>query len=206
MNFRYKMIHSIVVSIALLSCTAVATAQQTGGTTEETSGGDTGGATGSGALDTEPDTSAFDSIERGDSVSSSSATGFGNSATQGGTTGRAAAGGFGGFGGLGGLGGLFGGNNFGAGSASAKPLIRTRLRSAVQVAPMPVKRVEMNANARIYQLPQRQGLQNVQINMVGRTAVIEGTAATDRDRRMAELLMRLEPGVSQVTNKLTIAP
>ncbi|MGB7345273.1 MAG: BON domain-containing protein [Pirellulaceae bacterium] len=201
--------------LAIASWSAPANAQiggtgqtGTGQTGTATTDATTGGAgTGGAGIQTEPDTSAFDQIQRGDSVTAAATTGFGPAATQG--TGGASAfggggGGFGGFGGLGGLGGLFGGG-LGGGTQSTKPTIRTRLRSAVEVAPRSVSEVQMNANDRIVQLPQRQGLQNVQINMVGRTAIIEGTATTDRDRRMAELLMRLEPGVSQIQNNVIVS-
>jgi osmotically-inducible protein OsmY len=69
---------------------------------------------------------------------------------------------------------------------------------------MAPQRVQANANQRIVQLPGRQGLQNVRVDVIGRTAVIEGTATSDRDRRMAELLMRLEPGVSSVQNNVRV--
>ena len=45
---------------------------------------------------------------------------------------------------------------------------------------------------------------NVQIN--DRTAVLEGTVAYESDRRMSELLLRLEPGVSGVQNRISVAP
>jgi hypothetical protein len=201
-------IHVFAVVLACFSWSSISQAQVGGNTGNQQDSGTTnnaGTAANGGGTDlTEPDVSAFDEIQRGGALGSAAASGFGPAAT--GNTGGANAfggGGFGGFGGLGGLGGLFGGGGFG-GSQSTTPTIRTRLRSAIQVAPMAPQRVQANANQRIVQLPGRQGLQNVRVDVIGRTAVIEGTATSDRDRRMAELLMRLEPGVSSVQNNVRV--
>lgn len=42
--------------------------------------------------------------------------------------------------------------------------------------------------------------------MVGRTAVLSGVASTQQDRRMSELLMRLEPGVYAIQNNVVVRP
>ncbi|QDT12115.1 BON domain-containing protein [Stieleria marina] len=201
MKNYHPIFRALLVTVSLLGWTLTAQAQQ--GATGDQTTGDTG--TGTATIGAAPDTSAFDQIQRGDSVTSAATTGFGPGATQGGGGTSAFGGGGGGFGGFGGLGGLFGGGGFGQGSQSAKPLIRTRLRSAVTFTARPTQQVQANANQRFVQLPQQRGLQNVQINMVGRTAVINGTASSDRDRRMAELLMRLEPGVSQIQNNVQVS-
>ncbi|MHC4403258.1 MAG: BON domain-containing protein [Planctomycetota bacterium] len=44
------------------------------------------------------------------------------------------------------------------------------------------------------------------VSLEGGTAVLQGVVATDRDRALAEMLVRLEPGVRQVDNRLTLAP
>ncbi len=36
--------------------------------------------------------------------------------------------------------------------------------------------------------------------------VLRGTVASESDRRMAELLMRLEPGVRSIDNQIVVAP
>ncbi|NND99827.1 MAG: BON domain-containing protein [Pirellulaceae bacterium] len=179
-----------------------------GGTTGAT-GGTTGAAAGTGggaAINTVPDTSAFDSIDRGTSIGGATTTGFGLGAQAAtGAGGRATGGGgFGGLGGLGGFANLFGGAT-GLGQ-STKPLIRTRLRSAITVAPMPAQQVQFNANRRIVQLPPSRNMSNVNVSISGRTATINGTVANDRDRRMTELLMRLEPGITDIQNNTVIGP
>ena len=225
MNSTRLFFHGVFAIAITIGCSTIASAQTgagnagagnagTGNTgTGNTGTGNTGtGNTGTGAIGTGteigPDTSVFDTLQRGTGIGTAGTTGFGPGALQNGGGAAGFGGGGGGLGGLfggggGGLGGIFGGN-FGGGGQANTPTIRTRLRSAIQVAPIPAQQVQFNANQRIVQLPQRQGMQNVQVNMVGRTAVIQGTAASDRDRRMAELLMRLEPGVSQVQNNVTI--
>jgi osmotically-inducible protein OsmY len=44
----------------------------------------------------------------------------------------------------------------------------------------------------------------VQVTMAGRTAVLQGTVATEQDRDLAARMAMLEPGVSQVRNELQI--
>lgn len=153
---------------------------------------------------TEPDLSVFSGIERGDSIGTSSSQGFGIAADSGG----AAAGGRGGAGGGGGLGGLFGGlgGAFGGqGAASQRPIIRVRLRSAIDVPRRPAKQVEQSVIHSLDILPRRNGLENVGVKMDGRTAILFGTVRDAKHRRMGELMLRLEPGVDRVDNRLTIA-
>lgn len=158
----------IVVAI-LVALPSTAMAQQgtigggtTGGTTTGTGTGQTatgtGTNTGTGTGTGQPTAGlnaeeAFAGIERGDSIGSTAGTGqgFGVGAT---ANPRASTslggGGFGGLGGLGGFGGLnslFGGG--GAGGQSAQPAIRTRLRSAIKVDPVPPQRVQQSAMSRL---------------------------------------------------------
>jgi hypothetical protein len=43
------------------------------------------------------------------------------------------------------------------------------------------------------------------VTMEGRRAVVTGVVADDRQRRMSELLLRLEPGVSEIDNRIEVA-
>jgi hypothetical protein len=114
-------------------------------------------------------------------------------------------GGLGGFGGIGGFGRLF--DSFAPGSTeAAKPIIRTRLRSAVQVRPRAPEQVGLTATRRLQTLPGRPELRGISVRMQGRTAIIQGRVQNESDRRMSELLMRLEPGVSRVDNRVVVAP
>lgn len=45
----------------------------------------------------------------------------------------------------------------------------------------------------------------VEITVQGRTAVLQGTVPSDRERLLAERLALLEPGIERVENRLTIA-
>lgn len=161
----------------------------------------------------DPD-STFTGIERDTSIGSTAATGQGfsdvSAATGRSGTGGARAGGLGGLGGFGGglgglgrLGNLFG--NLNTQSTSSKPVIRTRLRSAINIPAMPPAQVQQTATRRFESLTSRPQLQGIQVTMEGRTAIIRGEVRSVSDRRMSELLMRLEPGVSRVDNQVVVA-
>ena len=47
---------------------------------------------------------------------------------------------------------------------------------------------------------------SVEVLLAGRTAVVRGTVASERDRSLARQLILFEPGVSAVQNELTIQP
>jgi hypothetical protein len=85
-------------------------------------------------------------------------------------------------------------------------VIRTRLRSAVNFPPTAPAQVEFNASQRFRYLTTQSSLRGINVTMQGRTAVISGLVNSERDRRMSELLMRLEPGVSSVDNQIVVAP
>ena len=147
---------------------------------------------------------AFEGVERSDTIGATADTGAGFSslsiATGGGRT--ATSGGLGG--GFGGLGSLFGGFNTGGGQAS-RPIIRTRLRSAIQVAPLAPAYVQQTATDRFRQLAGKPALRGITVTMDGRIAILSGVVATQRDRRMSELLVQLEPGVRKVENRIAVS-
>lgn len=206
-------------AVAILSAPSLA--QRAGGDT----GGDTGGAaavggvaqtTGGGTATSDTAATAdffnaddaFSNVQRGSGIGTAANT-IGTRDDAGGAAGgaRGGLGGLGGFGGggLGALGQLFGG--FGAGtSQSTKPVIRTRLRSAITGVAMPPARVQRTANRRIQTLSNQPQLRGVRVEMQGRKAVMTGTVGSTRDRRMSEMLIRLEPGVSQIDNQLVVQP
>lgn len=201
---------SLRTSAALLFvCLSTATvrAQQAGSAT----GGNAAAADVTEIAELSPD-QAFSAIDRGGSVGSTASTGAGFSDVSaasgrgGGGAGGGQGGGLGGFGrafgGLGGFGNLFGNlNNQGS---TSKPAIRTRLRSAVSGPALPPAQVQQVASQRFQSLASQPQLQGIAVRMQGRTAVISGEVRSDRDRRMSELLMRLEPGVSRVENQIVV--
>ena len=156
---------------------------------------------------------AFDQVQRGNEIGATGDTGKGFSASSMAPPGSGAnsvtpggiGGGRGGFGGVGGFGNLFNGQSSG-GSESSKPTLRTRLRSAVGVPGRSPLQVGMTANDRLRTLPSRYQMGGVQVQMQGRTAVIQGSVANESDRRMSQLLMSLEPGVSRIDNRVIVQP
>ena len=155
---------------------------------------------------------AFSEIQRED-LGATQGTGLGFSASSvappdgaaGAITPGGIGGGLGGFGGVGGFGRLF--DSIAPGSTeAAQPIIRTRLRSAIQVRPRAPEQVGLTATRRFQSLPRRPELRGVSVRMQGRTAIIQGRVGNQSDRRMSELLMRLEPGVSNVENRVVVAP
>lgn len=170
--------------------------------------GNTGGAAEANAFNTLDADMAFSAIDRSDTAGSNVATvgreedAAGARATTGGLGGLGGLGG-GGFGGLGGLGNLFGFGNAGGAQNNQRP-IRTRLRSAINVPPTPTAVVQRNAMSRFTSLPSTPALRGVNVVMRDRTAILTGVVKTKSDRRMSELLMRLEPGVKAVENQITV--
>lgn len=130
-----------------------------------------------------------------------------------------AAGGLGGLGGLGGMGGgrglggfgglnQFGANPFGANnSASTKPSIRTRLVNGVE----PVSTALQGSNTvrpqrQFSAVPVSRIVNGYSIAVVDGVATVSGVARTAKDRRMAELVLKLEPGVNRVENRIVVSP
>jgi hypothetical protein len=112
--------------------------------------------------------------------------------------------GFGGMG-FGGMGGFGNQNRMNGGQQANQRTIRTRLLAdfGVQaVAPVGERRTAIVT--RMQKLPAGARFAGTNIDMDGRTAILRGTVATDRDRRLAERLLMLEPGVDSVRNELTV--
>ena len=163
-------------------------------------------------FDTSASDTEFENVDRSGGIGATAQTGAGFSevsAATGGTntgarTSGGAGGGFGGFGGgFGGLGNFFSAFNGGGGQAS-KTAVRTRLRSAIDVAPRPPQVVQEMATDRFKQISGMTALRGIRVTMEGRTAVLTGQVSTERERRMSQLLVQLEPGVRQVDNRISV--
>lgn len=119
-------------------------------------------------------------------------------------------GGFGGGRGFGGFGGLspFGANPFGTNnSASAKPSVRTRLVNGVEPASTAFQGSAIVQPPRQYSAaPVSKMVNGYSIAVVDGVATVTGVARTAKDRRMAELLLKLEPGVNRVENRIVVSP
>lgn len=191
----------LLFAVALL--TNPSSAQTTSGTTGNTTIGQP--TTTGGSLDAD---AAFSQVERGDTVGATGATGagFSSAGASTGTTGRGTVsfGGFGGgLGGLGGLQSLFGG--LGGQAQNSQPAIRTRLRAAIDVERPAMPVVEQRVVNRFQQLTRPQ-FKTVTVKVVEGRGILTGVVASQRDRRMSELLLRLEPGVREIDNQLTVQP
>ncbi|MCH1495359.1 MAG: BON domain-containing protein, partial [Rubripirellula sp.] len=111
---------------------------------------------------------------------------------------------FGGLGGgFGGLQSLFGG--FGGQTQNSQPAIRTRLRAAINVE-RPATLVVERAVATRFQQMSRPEFRTVKVQVVEGRGILTGVVASQRDRRMSELLLRLEPGIREIDNQLTVQP
>ena len=115
-------------------------------------------------------------------------------------------GGIGGLGGMGGLGGLFGNAFGGQGAGQGQQAVRTRLRSGIEIQPVAAAAIQTQVRQRLSSLPVGERLNGVEITMEGRTAILTGQVESEQRRRMSELLIRLEPGVSRIDNRLTVGP
>lgn len=134
----------------------------------------------------------------------------------GGTGGIGGLGGLGGGRGIGGFGGMggfnpFGANPFGANTASSKPAVRTRLINGVQPIATgtpggPSSAATLPAPRTIVSSPVSKIVNGYAIEVSDGVATLSGVAKSDRDRRMAELLVKLEPGVNQIENQIVVAP
>jgi hypothetical protein len=87
---------------------------------------------------------------------------------------------------------------------AAPPAIRVQLRPAFDVPPAMVAQTDVRVQARLAKQMEMIGVGSPQIELVGRTAVIRGVVASERDRDLIARMASLEPGVSAVENLVTI--
>lgn len=221
-----KIVHRVSCLAILLASIAVSNAVFAQGGGGGATGGTTGATGGLGTTTGTGTTAGTGTTNRGTSTSSSSqsstsGTGttssllggttrqfadVGAAGTTGGTTARGGTGGIS----AGGRGGLStqGLNQLGTTSSSSqsKPTVRTRMRSEVTVAPRSeavTRGIVQQRAGQSYSQPRFDG---VATSFNGPTTVIGGTVANEKDRRMAELIMRLEPGVSRIENRIIVSP
>lgn len=182
-----------------------------GGGGGQTRGGG-GGGSGIGAVGgtTQPSGAITGQVSRSSDRMLSDAGEQARTTTRGGAAGMGGMRGFGGmgFGGLGGFGmNRFGANPFGANATTQTPSVRVRLRSDVQTPVQPVQAVESRVQRQVLvNSPIQRRVDGMSVSVLDGVATITGTANSEQDRRMAELVLRLEPGVRQVNNQIVIAP
>ncbi|MEZ6148968.1 MAG: BON domain-containing protein [Pirellulaceae bacterium] len=119
-------------------------------------------------------------------------------------------------GGRGGFGGGFGGGGFGGGrggfggtnnnqNAQSKTKVRAVLRIGFPVEGRTSSATAQMVTERFAKMPLPPSLDNVQITMQGRTAVLRGQIETLEDGKLVENLLSLEPGIDGVKNELVVA-
>lgn len=199
---------AIVTVLAIFGCVNSASAQTGGGATGGTATGGTGAPTmrNPGATTTTTTSASTATTSTMGAVVERRFADVGSTTTTGGAS---RTGGLGGFGG-GGFGGLspFGMNPFGtgAGAADTKATIRTRLRSEVVLPPRPAGVTQTLTQQRVSRNYIQPRFRGVGVQMTDAGAVLRGTVASEADRRMAELILRLEPGVSSIDNQIIVSP
>ncbi|QGJ71137.1 Hypothetical protein PBC10988_28400 [Planctomycetales bacterium 10988] len=66
------------------------------------------------------------------------------------------------------------------------------------------RELQTTIRTRLDSLAPLQRLGEIRVEVRNRTAILEGVVTSERNRRLAEQLVRLEPGISQVENQLTV--
>jgi hypothetical protein len=107
----------------------------------------------------------------------------------------------GGLGGIGGLGSQGGGRTS---SANAKSKIRTIVRPDIEVVSQTSAAAAANVQARMGRIPLPKRIANVKFILDGDTVVLRGQVANESDKKLAERLVMLEPGVDSVRNEVQV--
>lgn len=89
--------------------------------------------------------------------------------------------------------------------ARNQPQIRVPLRLGFESPPVSATQFTSRLEQRFTRIPGLQTIGPIQVEMVGRTAILRGTVASQADRELAANLARLEPEVSAVQNELVVA-
>lgn len=83
---------------------------------------------------------------------------------------------------------------------------RTTRSIGFDVPEKPSTEISESFQRHLEKLPPGRSLPGVTMEVQGRLAILRGEVATDRDRALVEQLARLEVGISQVQNELTVKP
>jgi hypothetical protein len=118
----------------------------------------------------------------------------------------------GGLGGRGGFGGGLGGfsgigqQNLNMNQTTGSNVVRTTLRLGFDPHRVESSAVSERLATRLPRIPGLETVSGVDVKMDGKTAVIRGVVATQRQRSLISRLALLEPGISDVRNELTVDP
>lgn len=107
------------------------------------------------------------------------------------------------FGGMGGD--EFGGGNSGT-NASGYRVPIPQQKVAFDYRDRPAPEVSQRLSTQLEKANQRLAIRGVALSVEEGTVTLRGTVKSEGDRRLAEQLVRLEPGVRSVVNELEVAP
>lgn len=65
---------------------------------------------------------------------------------------------------------------------------------------------EIASDAMIQRIKDRFGLSHLHLSLIGRKAILSGTAETEHQRDMIAIMLRFEPGIDTVQNDMTLSP
>jgi osmotically-inducible protein OsmY len=83
--------------------------------------------------------------------------------------------------------------------------LRRRLHAAFRHPQLSSADVRNSVKVRLNRLSTRNSLTDIQVAMQGRTALLQGTVASEEERKLAAILASLEPGVSEIRNELVVS-
>jgi len=97
----------------------------------------------------------------------------------------------------------------GAGARRSRGEIRAKIRLGFSVPRLSPTQLAVKSSNLATQLEKSSWLKTqspVEVSIESGTAILRGVVATDHDRRLAERMARLQPGIRQVENQLTVTP
>lgn len=94
-------------------------------------------------------------------------------------------------------------NSQGRGGRTQTQLV-VPLRVGFQAPPVSAAAFNTSFSQRLSKIPAMSQGGQVEVGLVGRTAILRGTVASESDRQLAEMLVQLEPEVLQVQNELVV--
>ena len=86
---------------------------------------------------------------------------------------------------------------------SATSMHEPRLQIAFEI-PAAAESVSSELTQRLQATDRIQRMGSIKVSVVDRTAILRGTVASERDRRLAQMLVLFEPGISNIRNELTV--
>jgi hypothetical protein len=86
------------------------------------------------------------------------------------------------------------------------PPVRVRLRPAFETPLSTMKQVSDDLQSRLSDSVSELGVADSRVSMDDRTLTLEGSVQSEHQRALVEKMMSLEPGISEIDNRLTVEP